>query len=93
MEFSWLDHHCWQGEIRRRVQSFATLILSEGQEQNCASELVVKNFDLKKRTACERMAKFAHVFDFRLPEINTLPPLPEIITFYRSLPDRYGNYS
>jgi oligoribonuclease NrnB/cAMP/cGMP phosphodiesterase (DHH superfamily) len=86
----WLDHHCWQGEIRRRVQSFATLILSEGQEQNCASELVVKNFDLKKRTACERMAKFAHVFDFRLPEINTLPPLPEIITFYRSLPDRYG---
>jgi uncharacterized protein len=44
---------------------------------------------LKKRTACERMAKFAHIVDFRLAEISTLPPLPETITFYRSLPDRY----
>jgi len=30
-----------------------------------------------------------HIVDFRLPEITTLPPLPEIITFYRSLPDNY----
>jgi uncharacterized protein len=85
----WLDHHSWQEEVRRRVQSFATLILSEDREQKCASELVVENFDLKKRTACERMAKFAHIVDFRLAEISTLPPLPETITFYRSLPDRY----
>ncbi|MFL6420871.1 MAG: hypothetical protein ACJ71P_15900 [Nitrososphaeraceae archaeon] len=85
----WLDHHSWQEEIRRRAQSFATLILSEDLQQKCASELVVENFGLKKRTACERMAKFAHIVDFRLPGINTLPPLPEIITFYRSLPDRY----
>ena len=85
----WLDHHSWQEEVRRRVESFATLILSEDREQKCASELVVENFDLKKRTACERMAKFAHIVDFRLAEISTLPPLPEIITFYRSLPDKY----
>jgi uncharacterized protein len=85
----WIDHHSWQEEIRRKVESFATLILSEDRQQKCASELVVENFDLKKRTACERMAKFAHIVDFRLPEITTLPPLPEIITFYRSLPDSY----
>ncbi len=85
----WLDHHSWQEEIRRRVESFATLILSEDREQKCASELIVENFDLKKRTACDRMARFAHIVDFRLPEISTLPPLPEIITFYRSLPDSY----
>jgi uncharacterized protein len=85
----WLDHHSWQEEVRRRVESFATLILSADREQKCASELVVENFDLKKRTACERMAKFAHIVDFRLVEISTLPPLPEIITFYRSLPDSY----
>src|SRR5918911_2017223 len=85
----WLDHHSWQEEVRRRVESFATLRLSEDREQKCASELVVENFDLKKRTACERMAKFAHIVDFRLPEISTLPPLPEIITFYRSLADSY----
>jgi oligoribonuclease NrnB/cAMP/cGMP phosphodiesterase (DHH superfamily) len=49
----------------------------------------VENFDLRKRTACQRMANFAHIVDFRLPDINILPPLPEIITFYRSLPDSY----
>jgi oligoribonuclease NrnB/cAMP/cGMP phosphodiesterase (DHH superfamily) len=85
----WLDHHSWQEEIKRRVESFATLILSEDRQQKCASELVVENFGLKKRTACERMAKFAHIVDFRLLEISNLPPLPEIITFYRSLPDSY----
>ena len=85
----WLDHHSWQEEIKRRVESFATLILSEDREQKCASELVVESFGLKKRTACERMAKFAHIVDFRSLEISTLPPLSEIITFYRSLPDSY----
>ena len=85
----WLDHHSWREEIRIRVESFLTLILSADQEQKCASDLVVENFALKKRTACKRMANFAHIVDFRLPEIRTLPPLPEIITYYRSLPDRY----
>lgn len=85
----WLDHHSWREEIRIRVESFLTLILSADQEQKCASDLVAENFALKKRTACKRMANFAHIVDFRLPEIRTLPPLPEIITYYRSLPDRY----
>ena len=85
----WLDHHTWRKEIRIKVESFLTLILSADQEQKCASDLVVENFDLKKRTACKRMANFAHIVDFRLPEIRTLPPLPEIITYYRSLPDSY----
>ena len=86
----WLDHHSWQESIRRRTESIATLILSDDREQKCASELVLENFALKKRTACKRMATFAHIFDFRLPEVSTLPPLPEIITFYRSLPESYN---
>jgi oligoribonuclease NrnB/cAMP/cGMP phosphodiesterase (DHH superfamily) len=85
----WIDHHSWHEEVRRRVESFATLILSEDKEQKCASEIVLENFDLKKRTACERMAKFAHIVDFRLPQVHSLPPLPEMITFYHSLPDGY----
>ena len=36
------------------------------------------------------MATFAHIFDFRLPEVRTLPPLQEVITFYRSLPESYN---
>ena len=86
----WLDHHSWCEGVKRRVESFATLILSEDKEQKCASDLIVENFGLKKRTACERMTKFAHIIDFRLPQVHTLPPLPEIITFYRSLPDSYS---
>jgi len=86
----WLDHHSWQESIRRRMESIANLILSDDREQKCASELVLENFALKKRTACKRMATFAHIFDFRLPEVSTLPPLPEIITFYRSLPESYN---
>jgi oligoribonuclease NrnB/cAMP/cGMP phosphodiesterase (DHH superfamily) len=89
-DFVWLDHHSWQESIRRRTESIATLILSDDREQKCASELVLENFALKKRTACKRMATFAHIFDFRLPEVSTLPPLPEIITFYRSLPESYN---
>jgi oligoribonuclease NrnB/cAMP/cGMP phosphodiesterase (DHH superfamily) len=85
----WLDHHSWPKQIRTRTESIANLILSEDQKQKCASELVVENFDLRKRTACQRMANFAHIVDFRLPEISTLPPMPEIITFYRSFPDSY----
>src|ERR1044072_9557668 len=65
----WIDHHTWHEEVKRRVESFATLILSEDKEQKCSSELIVENFGLKKRTACERMAKFARIIDFRLPPV------------------------
>ena len=49
-------------------------------------ELVCQQF-AKDRTACKRMAEFAHIVDFRLPGIHDLPPLAEIITYYRSMPD------
>ena len=85
----WLDHHYWNEEIKKRVQSFSKLILSPEHEQKCAAELVCQQF-AKDRTACKRMAEFAHIVDFRLPGIHDLPPLPEIITYYRSMPDAYS---
>jgi oligoribonuclease NrnB/cAMP/cGMP phosphodiesterase (DHH superfamily) len=85
----WLDHHYWNEEIKKRVQSFSKLILSPEHEQKCAAELVYQQF-AKDRTACRRMAAFAHVVDFRLPGVHNLPPLPEIITYYRSMPDAYS---
>jgi oligoribonuclease NrnB/cAMP/cGMP phosphodiesterase (DHH superfamily) len=71
------------------VQSFSKLILSPEHEQKCAAELVCQQF-AKDRTACRRMAEFAHIVDFRLPDVHNLPPLPEIITYYRSMPDAYS---
>ena len=85
----WLDHHYWNEEIKKRVQSFSKLILSPEHEQKCAAELVYQQF-AKDRTACRRMAEFAHVVDFRLPGVHNLPPLPEIITYYRSMPNAYS---
>lgn len=84
----WIDHHPWKEEIKETVKSFATLILSKEEDHKCAAELVYEYLPIK-RTACERMAKFAHVIDFRLPEANKLPPLPEIIRYYQNLPNSF----
>jgi uncharacterized protein len=64
------------------------VLLSKESEQKCASELVCDVLNIK-RTACIRMAKFAHIVDFRLPEINNLPPLPKMVRYYLSFPDYY----
>jgi oligoribonuclease NrnB/cAMP/cGMP phosphodiesterase (DHH superfamily) len=87
-EIIWIDHHYWNNIIKEKVQSFATLILSKDGEQKCASEIIVETFKIK-RTACQRMAKFAHAADFRSKEINKFPPLPEIIRYFLTLPDAY----
>jgi len=71
------------------VRSFANLILSPEHEQRCAAELVYQQF-ARDRTACRRMAEFAHIVDFRLPGIQKLSPLPEIISYYRSIHDKYS---
>lgn len=86
--FVWLDHHVWNGTLRERVESFATLKISKDQERKCAAELLCETFEIK-RTACQRMKKFAHAVDFRTPEITKLPPLPEIIRYYLTLPNAY----
>ncbi|MGN6348375.1 MAG: hypothetical protein ACTHLL_01300 [Candidatus Nitrosocosmicus sp.] len=87
-EFVWLDHHYWNEIIKERIESFTTLILSKDEEQKCASELIVETFKIK-RTACQRMAKFAHAADFRTSELSKFPPLPELIRYFLSLPDAY----
>jgi oligoribonuclease NrnB/cAMP/cGMP phosphodiesterase (DHH superfamily) len=87
-EIVWLDHHYWSEEMIKRVQSFAKLILSTEQEQKCAAELVYHEF-AKGRTGCRRAAEFARINDFRLPGVQNLSPLPEIIAYYRILPDTY----
>ncbi|MBD0359434.1 MAG: DHH family phosphoesterase, partial [Nitrososphaeraceae archaeon] len=86
-DFVWLDHHVWSEEIKNRAQSFASLILSK-DEMKCTAELVYETFAKNRRT-CEKIAKFAHIVDFRLSEVHKLPPLPELISYYRSLTNPY----
>jgi oligoribonuclease NrnB/cAMP/cGMP phosphodiesterase (DHH superfamily) len=87
-EFIWIDHHYWNKVIKEKVQTFATLIISKDEEQKCAAEIIIETFKIK-RTACQRMAKFAHAADFRSKEINKFPPLPEIIRYFLTLPNAY----
>jgi oligoribonuclease NrnB/cAMP/cGMP phosphodiesterase (DHH superfamily) len=86
--FLWIDHHFWNENARKKVESFATLILSNDAEQKCSAELICETLDIK-RTACQRMAKLAHNIDFGLNEINNPPPLPEIIRYYLTLPNAH----
>src|SRR5919197_1244867 len=53
------------------------------------AEVIKYNVNRSSKSGTIVVSDFAHIVDFRLPEVNTLPPLPEIITFYRSLPDSY----
>jgi oligoribonuclease NrnB/cAMP/cGMP phosphodiesterase (DHH superfamily) len=87
-KFLWVDHHFWEESVRKKVESFATLILSKEREQKCAAELICETLNIK-RTACQRMAKFAHNIDFGLNEIKNPPPLPEIIRYYLTLPNAH----
>ncbi len=86
--FVWLDHHSWNESIKERVESFAILKISMDQEQKCAAELLCETFEIK-RTACQRMKKFAHAVDFKTAKITNLPPLPEIVRYYLTLPNAY----
>jgi uncharacterized protein len=86
--FIWIDHHHWNEDIKEKVKSFATLILSKEEQQKCAAEIICETFKIK-RTACQRMIKFAHVTDFKPNENNNFPPLPEIIKYFLTLPDAY----
>lgn len=63
-KFIWIDHHLWNETIKDKVKSFATLILSKNEEQKCAAEIVCDTFKIK-RTACQRMTKFAHAVDLQ----------------------------
>jgi uncharacterized protein len=87
-KFIWIDHHFWSESMKEKVKSFATLILSKDEEQKCAAELICETLKIK-RTACQRMTKFAHASDFRSDQINKFPPLPELIRYFLTLPDAY----
>jgi len=87
-KFIWIDHHFWNENMKEKVKTFATLILSKDDEQKCAAEIICETLKIK-RTACQRMTKFAHASDFRTDQINKFPPLPELIRYFLTLPDAY----
>ncbi len=84
----WIDHHFWRPEVIEMVRTFATPIVSSDSKFKCASEMICDELNIK-RTACIRMAKFAHAADFRTEDLNTFPPLPELVKYYLSLPGYY----
>lgn len=84
----WIDHHPWSDEAKRTIkeeQSHRLILDNSGTL--CASELVYREF-LPGNFIAEKLAKIAHTTDF-LTNDQQIPPLPELITYYKTLPQFY----
>lgn len=87
----WIDHHPWTTKALNLFtndgNNLTKLILDTSGEK-CASELAYE-FLLKENITAQNLASMAHSSDFLLKD-QFLPPLPELIIFYRTLPDFYN---
>lgn len=87
----WIDHHPWSSEALELFGKDSgvdrTLILDTSGNK-CASELAYESL-LKNNGRAKNLAMLAHTSDF-LKKDQFLPPLPELITYYKTLPNFYA---
>lgn len=87
----WLDHHPWTTEainlFSKKGDDMSKLIL-DSSGKKCAAELVYQ-FMLEGNVKAQDLALMAHTSDFLLKD-QFLPPLPELIIYYKTLPDFYN---
>lgn len=89
-EVLWIDHHPWptksielfNSEIKTRK-----LVLDNSGEK-CAAELVY-DYLLPGNIKARQLASIAHTSDFLLND-QIYPPLPELITYYKNIPNFYS---
>jgi len=86
----WLDHHPWTAEALElfgvdMVEDRKLILDTSGDK--CASELVYEFF-LKSNIIAKHLAKMAHTSDFLVKD-QFLPPLPELILYYKTFPNFY----
>lgn len=85
----WLDHHPWsEPVIKTLTQDKSFNLIHDKTGKYCAAEIVYHHFLLDNSTA-KQLAKIAHTTDFFLKD-QEIPPLPELITFYKTFPDFYS---
>lgn len=89
-EILWIDHHPWPSksiEFFKTEQGISRLVL-DNSGRKCAAELVYEYFLLGNNKA-RLLASIAHTSDFLLND-QIYPPLPELITYYKNIPNFYS---
>ena len=85
----WIDHHPWSENALNLFEKDETfhLVLDKGGNK-CASELIYEHL-LYGNNIAKQLASIAHTSDYLLKD-QDIPPLPELIVYYRTLSDFYS---
>jgi len=85
----WIDHHPWSEKALNLFQKIETfhLVLDRGGNK-CASELIYEHL-LYGNNKAKQLASIAHTSDYLLKD-QDIPPLPELIVYYRTLSNFYS---
>jgi uncharacterized protein len=85
----WIDHHPWSENASILFEKHKTfhLVLDTGGNK-CASELTFEHL-LYGNDIAKQLASIAHTSDYLLKD-QDVPPLPELIVYYRTLSDFYS---
>ncbi len=88
----WIDHHPWSKNASILFEKHKTfhLVLDTGGNK-CASELTFEHL-LYGNNIAKQLASIAHTSDYLLKD-QDIPPLPELIVYYRTLSDFYSKIS
>jgi oligoribonuclease NrnB/cAMP/cGMP phosphodiesterase (DHH superfamily) len=89
---TWVDHHPWsQKAIKSATEVGLVKLVLDKSEKQCASDLMYNTYLLGNSVA-EWLSKIAHATDFVTKDLE-IPPLPELIIFYKTFPDFYHRIS
>jgi uncharacterized protein len=85
----WIDHHPWSESALNLFHNDKALqlILDRGGNK-CASELIYEHL-LYGNNRAKQLASIAHTSDYVLKD-QDIPPLPELIVYYRTLSNFYS---
>jgi oligoribonuclease NrnB/cAMP/cGMP phosphodiesterase (DHH superfamily) len=88
----WIDHHPWSENASILFEKHKTFhsVLDTGGNK-CASELTFEHL-LYGNDIAKQLASIAHTSDYLLKD-QDIPPLPELIVYYRTLSDFYSKIS
>ncbi len=88
----WVDHHPWSERAIESVSGGVPVqLVLDKTEKLCATEIMCNKF-LKGNTVAEGLSHIAHTTDFFTKD-QEIPPLPELIVFYKTFPDFYSRIS
>jgi len=89
---TWIDHHPWSEKaIKSAIENGSVLLVLDKTENLCATQLMYEKF-LKGNAIAEELSKIAHTTDFFTKD-QEIPPLSELIIFYKTFPDFYSRIS